>query len=168
MAGVAASDRPARSNPAAQQSAAAIQAAAIFGPLMESPSPSPSFCVTVPAATMENSASDAVENAAHPRVVRPLPIHAPASGAALEALVDRRHLPGQPVDGELALTSVGERVAPAAARDRGDDPFGLQRAHHFGELRLALGCAHEIAAIDVAAAQHPLVAREDGAFLHRR
>src|SRR5262249_3201769 len=132
MAGVAASDRPARSNPAAQQSAAAIQAAAIFGPLMESPSPSPSFCVTVPGATMENSASDAVENAAHPRVVRPLPIHAPASGAALEALVERAHLLGQPVDDEIALNVLEERVALAAARERGDEPFELQRAHHFG------------------------------------
>src|SRR5437764_10751929 len=95
------------------------------------------------------------EDSLHAGEMRSLPVHALASRAALEALVEVADHRRQSIDHRLACHVLEDHVAFAAAREGRDERLQLQRANHFRELRLASGRAHEIAALDLAAAKHP-------------
>src|SRR5258705_2032895 len=109
-----------------------------------------------------------VENSLHPGEVGAFPVDAPAPGASLDALVAAAHFLRQAFDHGFLRNVVEDGVALAATREGRDEALQLQRPDHFRKLRLALGGAHEVAALHLAPAQHAFVAREDGALLLER
>src|SRR5205814_1965498 len=109
--------------------------------------------------------SQSFDHAAHALEMRAFPIHALAARAALEPVVEVAHHRRQRIEHRLARHFFQWDVALAAARERREHALELQRAHHLAQLLLAFRGAHEVAALDFAPPQHPLVAREDGAAL---